>query len=299
MVLLPAKSVRDSLGIDSIERGIVWAILWLRTANNHPSVAANFVYRNAIRIAFTVNAISPRITSEIRLRYDSPISLRSAADFITNIKPFSAINPGDFLKTSSATPDLAEVMPADPPFVDTAEKYLGWLCFTLAASTFPSVDYVKISPLEEASEPTLSINLSLPFNYQRWLVTGNLIVSVNKLINYYIDSVEEIPATNVILPSIQFWRDPVDTLTELASLPTGNIQEGAIAYVTSEHSAYAFTQDLPDLPESSSPSSPSTNRITRVGSSCLYWTVMPTGRLIGMPLLVNLTFTPSPPVAAI
>jgi hypothetical protein len=188
MTVLASKSQRDSIGINTIERGIVYALLLLRYSVKSDGELSEtpLPYRDAFRLTYTIRSVGGTqrafIDGEIRLPYSPFPALKKAWSVAQNLSTVSGRDPNPFETTSAPYNDpLAPhaQIPADPDWVNSLETYFGWLANLLMANTFPSLDYCKIQILEDApAYPTFQVNISLPFRYQNYLLSGNLIDSL-------------------------------------------------------------------------------------------------------------------------
>ncbi len=249
MANLPTRQLRDSIGIDTVTRGIVWATLYLRAINlSLSSTFGDYVIWSIL---------DGKFYAEIKLVYSSFESVVSGLNFILNIQEFIEGEITGFVDTPN-TPSVSESLPDEPGTVNTVEKYLYWLASIFAASTYPDISYLKIEVFDAATktigedeipEPYLKLTFNLPLNYKRYLVTGNVIHSVEKVIDFYIDQDIEVTGNGVIIPSSQFWRDPVVTLAELTAIPSTDLATGVTNPVTSLGQYFIFYRDIAAAPE--------------------------------------------------
>lgn len=199
MTILPDKLTRDSLLIDTVERGIVFALLLLRNACT--SKGKDYSYYNAIRIATNVrpsgNTFQSVINATAKIPYHSNAALLSGMDLLKNLKDLTDLTIAPNFNPLTPTAN-APTLPDEQLFVNTLEKYLLFYSQILAAAVLPVVDRVKISFLEEdPKEPTLSIEYSLPIDWRKYLLTNNLI-EATKLINTRSIDISD-PETPIIL----------------------------------------------------------------------------------------------------
>jgi len=241
MTALLTKSQRLSLGIDTIERSIVYALLALRQVNDD---GAN---KEAVQVTLTANAatntINATLSGQAKLYYSSPTALTGGFNLLEAITPYGAETP-DLFQDFDPSVGLEEEIPEEPVTVETLEQFLLWCALILSASTHPlSLNYVKFSVFESADPPNLSIAFSLPLDYGKFLLTGNWIESVRKVFGWHITDPDQLISPFTIPPSQQFWGDPVDDLTALSAL-TGQAV-GNTRWVHSEEAFYSLLAELP------------------------------------------------------
>lgn len=205
MTFLINKPTLDALGIDTLERGIVLSLLLLRQACT--SAGKDSPYYQAIRISTNVRAAgetyAANINATAKIPYQSSAALVSGMNLLKYLKPLSTLRVDPFFAPISPTPD-APALPQLPNLVNTLEKYLFFYSQVLAASVLPIVDRIKISFLEEdPKEPSLLIDYLLPIDWDKYLLTNNLIGATKLLASLYIDVPplpdEEEEITNVLI----------------------------------------------------------------------------------------------------
>jgi hypothetical protein len=196
-----AKSIREELKIDTIERSIVFSLLLLRAAASEGGKTEK--YYNAVRLSTNVRATGDtyqaNLNATAKIPYSSPLALASGMNLIKNLKTIS---------DSTITPSVGEIaptidapeLPEEPSSINTLEKYLLWSSQILAASILPVIDRVKISFLEEDPiEPSVLIDYTIPIDWSRYLLTNNIIEATKLLATRYITvPTEEIPLSTLI-----------------------------------------------------------------------------------------------------
>lgn len=209
MTILEAKSVRDSHGIDTFERGFVYAALLLRASNTHPQnqlTREKNKYYNSVRIAFDLNKMveglsnsgdanltaakpDPSIIVQATIPYDSNLALRSGGSFLRTLLEYGNYSPYPFLYKAEPTSFNKLIIYKEPSWVNTVEKYLAWCAVNLVygynfLSLTSAQQPLKFSVLEEnALEPSLLIEAELPFNYYDYSTTGNILQAMLSVID--------------------------------------------------------------------------------------------------------------------
>lgn len=184
MTVFINRSTRDALGIDTLERGIVLALLLLRNAGI--ANGKNDPYYSAIKISTNVRATGEtyqaNINATAKIPYHSNSALVSGMNLLRNLKEISNLTVTPTFNPLTPT-ESAPTLRDEPNTVNTLEKYLLWSSQVLAASILPAVDRIKINFFEEdPKEPSVLIDYSLPIDWSKYLLTNNLI-EATKLIN--------------------------------------------------------------------------------------------------------------------
>jgi hypothetical protein len=180
MTSLIDKTTLESLGIDTLERGIVLALLLLRNAGIQDGKTGQ--YYSAIRISTSVRAggetYQANINATAKIPYHSNTALVAGMDLIAHLSQISDRVVVPTFAPLTQTPN-APALPIKPNEIDTLEKYLLFYSQFLAASILPTVDRIKISFLEEdPTEPSVLIDYLLPLDWGKYLLTNNLIEAV-------------------------------------------------------------------------------------------------------------------------
>lgn len=224
-------SEREQLGLDSLERSIIWAALSLRDSVLGTNQESN------VQITLQKGQ-SPRVKVLAKLFYSATECLQNSLDFITSCQQFNPdYSPVYTFPPSTNYPENID-LPTVPDEVDTVEKYLIWCAFCLAATNYDQ-DFVTIQTLEQY----LQIDLLIPFNYQYYLLSNNLVESIPPQTLSYISDLSQIDLTPVQLPSPQYFLSPVANRAELDELSTSGLSIGALVAVTSEDATYLLRAD--------------------------------------------------------
>jgi hypothetical protein len=193
MTTLINQETLETLGIDTLERGITLALLLLRNACT--SMGKNYSYFNAIKISTSVRqtgeTYQANLNATAKLPYQSNLSLKSGMDLLGNIKEVSNLTVSPDFNPLSPIQN-APILPSLPSQVNTLEKYLFWASQIVAASVLPAIDKIKINFLEEdPKEPSVLIDYVLPIDWKKYLLTNNLIEATKLLVNRYVNTEEE------------------------------------------------------------------------------------------------------------
>ena len=191
MTILEPKTARDNYGIDSFERGFIYAILLLRASNTKVSNK----YSKAVQLIADLNNPSEDgfksiLTIQAKLPYDSQQGLLQGGNFIENIGVFGNEEPGKFLATCKPRKQPGGfLMPTEPSWVNTLERYLAW-CVHSLISNYVIVNSgltVPISSdfLEEDAEPSILIKASIEIDSITYLQDNNLMCAAIKSIGNF------------------------------------------------------------------------------------------------------------------
>lgn len=202
MTPLESKTTRDSYGIDTFERGFIYASLMLRASNTDPDNTKSKdknPYYNAVRIAFTfetnteegIDDTSKTYTTasvivQAKIPYNSNLALKHGGYFIRYLKEYGNKDPNPFRISAPPTDSLYFTIYEDPDWVDTLEKYLVWCASNLVCGY--EADYtselkpVKIQILEEDTlGAAVQVDAQLIFDYQKFLQTNNVFYAIRQL----------------------------------------------------------------------------------------------------------------------
>lgn len=198
MTPLESKTIRDSRGINTYERGMLYATLLLITSNISPDntkVGAANPYYEAIKLSFERGSftkisneegdekiseiIDPKVIIEAYLPYDQGLSLRTGGNFLEQIKDFGNKDPNPISISVDPDPRPYITIKEDPTWVNSLEKYLAWTATVMDFSGFYSLEIVRqvaISYVENSNKSTfIKINASLPYKYEAFLRNRNLL----------------------------------------------------------------------------------------------------------------------------
>lgn len=241
MTVLLSKASRLSLGIDTIERSLIYALLALRQVN------LDGADKEAVQVTFSSTAatgtINSTLTASAKLYYSSSNALIGGFNFLEALTPFGDETPPSF-EDFPPSVGLIEALPTEPAEVTNLEQFLLWTCLILSASTHPlSLNYIKISVFDSADRPNITLAITLPLDYGKFLLTGDAIQSAIKVFDYHITDPAQLLSPFTIPPSQQFWGDPVADLTALSAL-TGQAV-GNSRWVVSEEMFFSLLAELP------------------------------------------------------
>lgn len=213
MTPLESKIIRDTIGIDTYERGFVYAALLLRASNTHPENVlpkAQNPYYNSVRIALS-NANTERLINiQARLPYQSNPALRGGGNFIENILNFDNKDPNPFLFKLLPSKDKKLNINHEPSWVDTLEKYLAWCASNLILGFLNLTSGNQQGTIlfyEEDTPTVLQINVVLPIDYKDYIRTNNLLYAVKSIITTLVSTDEPPDNSNVVVLSNDFILD--------------------------------------------------------------------------------------------
>lgn len=206
MTPLESKALRDSYGIDTFERGFIYAALLLRASNTDPNNTKSKdknKYYNAVRIAFDFDVTTNQGTDDTsksytiahilvqaKIPYNSASALKHGGYFFKYLGEYGNNNPNPF---ALVAPPTAEILGTpyyliydDPNWIDTLEKYLVWCALNLICGFEADLSIedkpVKLQILEEdALGSSVQIEADLEFSYKTFLQTNNVISAINQL----------------------------------------------------------------------------------------------------------------------
>lgn len=195
MTVLVGKAERDALGIDTFERGFLYAVLLLR-ANNTSGIrdlprGQNRHY-NAVRIALDLDneeeeSIRSLVSIRVRLPYDSDQSLRGGGSFISSVEPFGDEEVEYNAQPLEPSPEKKMSIATEPAGVDTLEKYLAWTASNIICG-YIALNPEALPPMSislndsDTENPSLDISAELPIYYGLFLNTGSLLAAVQSVI---------------------------------------------------------------------------------------------------------------------
>lgn len=203
MTPLESKALRDSYGIDTFERGFVYAALLLRASNTDPSNTKpkdKNKYYNAVRIAFNFETITEQgdddssksytvatIIVQAKIPYNSILALKHGGYFINYLQEYGNNNPNPFSLFAPPTEEMLGTpdyyIYEDPSWVTTLEKYLAWCATNLICGFEADISLeeklVKIQILEEdALNSSVQIDANLFFDYKTFIKTNNVFYAI-------------------------------------------------------------------------------------------------------------------------
>ncbi|BFM40734.1 hypothetical protein [Synechocystis sp. LKSZ1] len=176
MTVLPARLSRLALGIDSVERGIVFALIGLKQATlGLPATDPN---KEAISLVNTVSIVDgvyrATLAAKVVLPFDKTLYLQTAGSVSGSVLPVSEAEI-DILGTSPTEEEHFPI-PEDPPEIETLEQYLVWLTlFWQQNFASPTLNLVKFTNFLANN---LVLEYAIPFDYLTYLKTQNLLKAV-------------------------------------------------------------------------------------------------------------------------
>ncbi len=191
MTILESKSERDSIGIDSFERGLVYATLLLYKAikdPNNPVPANENPFSDAITFNLR-NVANP--TSALNVTANFPVDRIEASElggnYLESLGIFGNTNPNPLdINCEPSSAEFIAILP-EPSYVTTLEQYFVWLAHMVKGDliiTNPTTsDVIQTQFINENPDyPRLRINLRLPINYRTYLRSNNLICAVKPIL---------------------------------------------------------------------------------------------------------------------
>lgn len=185
MVALNSQAERDSLGIDTLERALVYGFMMLRSsilgANNQG------VADLRVKIGENIKALDDAlIVLEAKLNYDAFLVNKMGGHLISHLQNLAETS----LETSEITyfPSAITnpVMPPTPSQLVSLEQYIYWSAATLLASLPVDQKYLEIKRFEHNKDGSyVLVKASLPFDYKSFLLGGNYVGTVGRIATSY------------------------------------------------------------------------------------------------------------------
>lgn len=211
MTVLVSKAARDSIGIDTFERGFLYATLLLIASNtslNNTKPGRENPYYTAIEFNLTPGSlnvitnddgsqsktkiIDPTITTKAHLPYDKGFCLKAGGNFFEYIGDFGNIDPNPLLITLQATRPRGLLIPNEPSWVNNLERYMLWTAMNLNYGyTVAEVieNPIEILPVEDSAGKTfMQISATLPYMEETFLKKRNLLDAIRSVIEKAIPS---------------------------------------------------------------------------------------------------------------
>lgn len=209
MTYLDSKEDRDAIGIDSFERGFIYAALLLRhniTLDLEPNASQKNLYSDNVKIGIINRNVNPLtneyyndelavIAVKAQIPYERQQSLTSGGNFIQRLKSLSKQSYSLYPSVGTLQPSgLTEfTMPDDPNWVGSLETYFAWTAtqilwhyydLGLWKNTFLSnLLSMKINLVDDnALEGFIQIDATIPMYYLLYLQSCNLLASVHSII---------------------------------------------------------------------------------------------------------------------
>lgn len=159
MVALPSKAERDSWGIDTVERGLVWAAFCLGTMG-------------LISFAVEQDQFSARANFSLASEaYSTAFPLR------IQVEPLSVSAPPVYSHQSPATANNLFPIQSDPLGVDTVEEYLVWCC-QVVQSFRPTLVSFDLKHLQ------LSLQVKLPIVTSHLNLSNDLLLALPQVVTF-------------------------------------------------------------------------------------------------------------------
>lgn len=179
-MLLPNKSTRDSQGIDSFERAIVYSALLLRQGY---FLSEDRSTKDAIQIALSLSGSGENILQNINIRANLLVvneSLLNGGNILSNLQERMQ-GTVDYLG-ANINPSLANFLPIipEPPTVQTLEQYFYWGCQQLLAEDVSNYRRLSLLPIFKGNNNpfTMDCIVSIPFDYRTYLESNNLLGAI-------------------------------------------------------------------------------------------------------------------------
>ena len=185
MVALNSQAERNSLGIDTLERALVYGFLMLRTAiigSENQGVADQ-----RIKIGENIRDIDNAfIVLEGKLNYDAFSSNKFGGGIILYLQDLPGTTPYEVEIDCPASAAPNPIIPNTPSQLASLEQYVYWSAASLLASLPPGQSYLEIKRFEHNKDGAyIQIKASLPFDYQAFLLGKNYICTVARIAEHY------------------------------------------------------------------------------------------------------------------
>lgn len=180
MVLLPTQQILNNLGIDTVERAIIFSATLLRSL-----YVANSDRGGLDRTIQITNQVDADKTAYVLIEANIPYDIVKANEegglpieyVINQDYPFTY----DLVNYACTnTFDLVSPLPyLDGTTYDCLEKFFVFYCYLLQASLDSVSDTIAIAQRDSFSQESgrLNINIRLPFDYDVWLSGSNYVCS--------------------------------------------------------------------------------------------------------------------------
>ena len=188
MQLIPKES-RDQFGIDTFERAIIFSLQQIKQANelleqNDKTPLSNLDY--FIENKQDTNGLKSTLTIKAKIPYDRSEFNQRSGDYLQSIQDIST-NSVDYKGDNlTATADNTAIIPPEPEFVDTVEKYFVWASSSwILQNKKTDTDWLKngkFSFLDNANPSVYSCELILPIDFDIYGTTQNLLLAVSQKI---------------------------------------------------------------------------------------------------------------------
>lgn len=200
MTRLESKVDRDNRGINTCERGLLYATLLLIASNTSPdntNPGIDNPYWEAVKISFehgkllesvkgqenTFKEVDPRIIIEAHLPYNNNAATKAGGNYFEYIESFNNIDPNPFILSVEPDPAPFIVIPNDAPWVDTIEKYLAWIASLIENQTYYyGDDYPRIASTSFVTNTQgksfILIEAKLSYNFSKFIQERNYLAAL-------------------------------------------------------------------------------------------------------------------------
>jgi hypothetical protein len=179
MVSLPSITERQSLGIDSFERALVWSGLTIyRVFKQSPDLqlqrAINFDLPNQREIRATLNL-------EVNLPLNKIKAAQGGGDMLSALTEYQSSPPAQNISCVASSENFValEIPPAQ---VNSLEKFFAWSAYQIKNRQLQAVTTegeISIRFLLEAQDfAKLQIQAQIPVSYPDYLKEGNLVCNL-------------------------------------------------------------------------------------------------------------------------
>lgn len=210
MTYLDSKQDRDAIGIDSFERGFVYAALLLRNAvtlDLEPGASQKNFYSDNVKIGIINRNVNLQnsnnfedelavIGIKAQLPYERGESLTSGGNFIQRIKSLSRQSYSLYPSVGTLQPSNLNdfIMPDDPSWIGSLEAYFAWTATEILRHYYGlglwkntylnNLLTMKINLADEnTSQGFIQIDATIPMYYMLYLQSHNLLASVHSVIH--------------------------------------------------------------------------------------------------------------------
>jgi hypothetical protein len=176
MTVLPVRSERNRINIDTVERGLVWSLSLLKkTISNSPD------YSQWIKIGINLfqsfsTGTAPEVFIEIKLPIDKPIFLLNGSEIKSSIIPFTNQSISELI---SYKPSINPIIQNEPAWVETLEDYCYWCASEIIKKNYPEKKISLVVSLDE-SIPFIRITGSFELVASEFLNTESIVESLRE-----------------------------------------------------------------------------------------------------------------------
>jgi len=190
------------MGIDSLERALVYAFLSLRAS----IVRENGQYAEDQRIKIGENTSdidNALITFEAKIKYSPFLVNQNGGHLILYLTELNYTSLTVVNIDCPASEPNTPIMPITPSILVAFEQYLYWSAASLLASLPSDQKYIEIKKFEHNREGSyVQVKADLPFDYQKYLLGSNYICTVKRIADSY--QLFDLPSGSIIDNSFTF-----------------------------------------------------------------------------------------------